>query len=287
MAELDRVTASRAPRVLPWVRAVRRAKAGVSARRRGVHHPVGDDRPRHHDRAAPTRAAATAGRAALLTGLAFLGAALFGPLSGRRRGAGWASRSASSAHSLEHSAWRPWLAAGSRTSPIVDVSGHGSDRTRAPLLSVRPAMFERDDAPAGHARGVRPSLVRWAVVTNLSSFITLALLSFAVFEEGARDRAHWELGLLAAALASGGVVRSPWAARPSVSLFAPVRCPGRGGAHGLDGAWRVSPRVRDAAFPGFGVSVVALAIAYSGPIWRFVGALSHDRRVPARTTGST
>ena len=89
-------------------------------------------------------------------------------------------------------------------------------------------------------------------------------------DAGARDRAHWELGLLAAALALGGVVLLARGKTIGL-LFALVTAPAEvvltasmepGGSRLVFGTLLL---------PGFAL-VVALAIAYSGPIWRFVRA---------------
>ena len=209
--------------------------------------------------------------ASLLTGLAFLGAALFGLLSGRWWGR-WLGLSIGVVCTL-FGAFGLAAVAGGKFSHVTDIVASVAMGMTGPVLlfclSGR-AMFERYDAPAGYARGVRPSLVRWAVVTNLSSFITLALLSFAVFDERARDRAHWEFGLLAAALVLGGVVMLARGKTIGL-LFALVTAPAEVvlTASMEPGASRLV--FGTLLLPGFAL-VVALAIAYSGPIWRFVRA---------------
>jgi hypothetical protein len=132
------------------------------------------------------------------------------------------------------------------------------------------AMFDRYDRPAGHARGPRPSLVRWAVITNLSSLVTLGLLSFAVLEPRSSDVAHWRLALACAVLVLGGVVLlargktvglllALVAASMEIVLAVSIHQIGARAIVGL------------LLGPGFLLIVVAAA-AYLAPIWRFLRA---------------
>jgi hypothetical protein len=132
------------------------------------------------------------------------------------------------------------------------------------------AMFDRYDRPAGHARGARPSLVRWAVITNLSSVVILALLSFAALEPHSPDLARWRLALACALLVLGGVVLlargktvglllALVAASTEVILAVSINRVGERAAVGLLLA------------PGF-LLIVAAAVAYVAPIWRFLRA---------------
>jgi hypothetical protein len=51
------------------------------------------------------------------------------------------------------------------------------------------AMFERFDQPAGRTNDWRARLVRWAVITNLASLVTLGLIAYAAYDmRGFSDR---------------------------------------------------------------------------------------------------
>ncbi len=157
----------------------------------------------------------------------------------------------------------------SRTDVIAVVAMSAVGPLLLICLSGR-AMFDRYDRPAGHVRGARPSLVRWAVITNLSSLVTLALLSFAVLEPHGSDVGHWRLALACAVLVLGGVVLlargktvglllALAAASTEIVLAASIHQVGMRAILGLLLA------------PGF-LFIVAAAAAYVAPIWRFLRA---------------
>ena len=141
-------------------------------------------------------------------------------------------------------------------------------------------MFHRYDRSAGYSTGTRPLLVRWAAVTNLSSLVTLVLLSFAVFDHGSRDHGHWQLALLCAALVLSGVVMLAHGKTMGLVLAVVAA------SSEICLTMSISPTRSRVIFgtllsPGL-VMVAAVTVAYSGPTWRFLRALrllpGHRRR---------
>ena len=207
--------------------------------------------------------------ATLLTGIALLAAATFGLMSGR-----WWGRWLGLAIGLVCTSFGGFdlaMVLAERLSHPTDAQASIAMALAGPVLLIclsGPAMFDRYDRRAGYSTGRRPLLVRWAAVTNLSSLVTLVLLSFAVFDHGSRDHAHWQLALLCAALVLSGVVMlargktmglvlAVVAASSEILLTASIRPTGSRVIFGT----LLSPGL---------VMVAVVAVAYSGPIWRFL-----------------
>jgi len=204
-----------------------------------------------------------------VTGIALLAAVTFGLISGR-----WWGRWLGLAIGLVCSAFGGFdlaMVMAGRLSHPTDVQASIAMALAGPVLLIclsGRTMFDRYDRPAGYSTGTRGLLVRWAAVTNLSSLVTLVLLSFAVFDRGSRDHGHWQLALLCAALVLSGVVMlahgktiglvlAVVAASSEIFLTASIRPIGSRVIFGT----LLSPGL---------VMVAAVTVAYSRPIWRFL-----------------
>jgi hypothetical protein len=129
-------------------------------------------------------------------------------------------------------------------------------------------MFERYDQPAGHARGARPALARWAAITNVSSLVTLGLVSSVMLDPHGPEVTYWKPALACLLLILAGVVLLARGKTVGL-LLAFVGALAEVGV--LASVERSSDRpiIATLLAPGFVFSVAA-AVAYAAPMWRFL-----------------